>query len=203
MREPSSPTDFSCYIPSIHSSPVKFLGRLIDGTLSDRKAIVELEEKLSGCLKSIHKSYFTGSQKLWFLQHLVIPRVQWPLLIYEVSISCASSLEKHISVYIRKWLKIHPTITNLSFYSPLSPCPLPLKPLTAVLKSSKISGHLLLRDSIDPLVSSCNPRLKVGNWKVDEATTIAEAEMCFNQIQGPRQMGRNGLGIAKLPEIPE
>ena len=202
VREPSSLTDFSCYIPSIHTSPIKFLGRLIDGTLSDRKAIVELEEKLLGCLKAINNSSFKGSQKLWFLQHLVIPRVQWPLLIYEVSISCALSLEKHISVYIRKWLKIHPTITNLSFYSPLSPCPLPLKPLTAVLKSSKISGHLLLRDSIDPLVSSCNPRLIVGHWKVDKMPTIAEAEMNFHQIQGPRQVGRNGLGIAKLPEIP-
>ena len=31
------PTDFSDYIPSIHSAPVKFLGRIIDGSISDRK----------------------------------------------------------------------------------------------------------------------------------------------------------------------
>ena len=149
------------------------------------------------------KSFFSGAQKLWFLQHLVVPRIQWSLLIYEVSIFCASSLEKLTSVYIRKWLKIHPSTTNLSLYSPLSPCPLPLKPLTTVLKSAKISGHLLLRDSIDPAISSCSPKLKVGNWKIDSATTIAEAEMAFQQVIGPRQKGRNGLGIAKLSPIPE
>ena len=87
VNDPTSPTDFSCYIPSIHSSPVKFLGRLIDGTLSDRKAIKELEDKLSSLLQTIDKSPFSGTQKLWFLQHLVIPRIQWPLLIYEVSFS--------------------------------------------------------------------------------------------------------------------
>ena len=39
------PTDFSDYIPSIHSAPVKFLGRIIDGSISDRKSIDELEQK--------------------------------------------------------------------------------------------------------------------------------------------------------------
>ena len=203
MGNSLSLTDFDCYIPSIHSSPVKFLGRLIDGSLSDRKAIEELKEKLSTCLKTISKSFFTGAQKLWFLQHLVIPRIQWSLLIYEVSISCALSLEKSISIYIRKWLKIHPSITNLSIYSPVSPCPLPVKSLSSILKSAKISGHLLLRDSKDTTISSSNPNLKVGKWKVDKASTIAEAEMAFQQIQGPRQKGRSGLGIAKLDPIPE
>ena len=33
-------------ITSIHSSPVKFLGRIIDGSISDRKSIDELEQKL-------------------------------------------------------------------------------------------------------------------------------------------------------------
>lgn len=32
VSEPSSPADFSCYIPSIHSKPGRFLGRIIDGS---------------------------------------------------------------------------------------------------------------------------------------------------------------------------
>ena len=32
---PANPTDFSSYIPSIHTEPVKFLGRIINGSLSD------------------------------------------------------------------------------------------------------------------------------------------------------------------------
>ena len=100
----------------------------------------------------IDSSHFTGSQKLWFLQHLLIPCIQWPILIYEVPISLVSKLEQKTSVYIRKWLKLHKSITSLLFYSSASPCPLPVRSLTSVLKSSKISRHLLLKHSWDASV---------------------------------------------------
>ena len=64
------------------------------------------------------------------------------LLIYEIPISHASFLEKKISNFIRKWLNIHSSTTDISLYSLISPCPLPTKSSTSILKSSKISGHL-------------------------------------------------------------
>ena len=203
VKEPSAPTDFSCYIPSFHSKPVKFLGRIIDGSLSDRKSIKELEDKLLAGLRAIHKSHFKGSQKLWILQHLLIPKVQWALLIYEVSITCAAVLERKVSVFIRKWLNIHPSTTDISLYSTISPCPLPLKSLTNILRSSKISGHLLLRDSSDPLVSAANPKIRVGMWRPETATNIAEAELNFNKIRGPVNQGNLGLGVVKPTVIPK
>ena len=100
------PTDFSSYIPSIHSMPVKFLCHIIDGSISDRKSVDELDKKLSDGLKIIDKSYFKGPQKMWILQHLLIPRIQWPLLVYKVSISIATCLEQKVSRFIRKWLHL-------------------------------------------------------------------------------------------------
>ena len=114
-------------IPSIQSMPIKFLGRTVDGSLSDRKSVKELEDKLLSGLKLIHKSSFNSHQKLWILNHLLLPRIQWPLLIYEVPMSAATKLEAKVSVYMRKWLKLHHSLTNLCFYSKLSPCPLPTK----------------------------------------------------------------------------
>ena len=201
--KPSDPTDFSSYIPSIHSNPVKFLGRVIDGSISDRKSVHELDQKLSDGLNIIDKSCYKGSQKLWILQHLLIPRIQWPLLIYEVSISVASRLEQKVSSFIRKWLHLHHSTTNICLYSSSSPCPLPIKSLTSILKSSKISGHLLLRDSQDPLVSGSTPVLKSGSWKVEEAVRSAEAELHFKTIRGPPQFGRAGLGMSKRPTLPK
>ena len=67
----------SSSIPSIHSRPVKFLGRIMSGSLSDRNSSAELADKLLAGLKSIDRSHFTGTQKLWILQHLLIPRIQW------------------------------------------------------------------------------------------------------------------------------
>ena len=53
---PSDLTDFSAFIPSIHSNPVRFLGRIIDGSLSDRITIDELSAKLCKGLSVIDKS---------------------------------------------------------------------------------------------------------------------------------------------------
>ena len=73
--------EVSSPIPSIHSRPNKFLGHIIDGSISDRNSSTELIDKLLVRLSVIDKSHFTGMEKLWILQHLLIPRIQWPLLI--------------------------------------------------------------------------------------------------------------------------
>ncbi|XP_057310008.1 uncharacterized protein LOC130648007 [Hydractinia symbiolongicarpus] len=72
-------------------------------------------------------------------------------------------------------------------YSASSPCPLPLKSLSSVLKSAKISGYLLLRDSADPLVSGSPPDFKAGHWKVDQTVKSAESQLEFKKILGFHQ----------------
>ena len=202
VSSPRELSDFTSFIPSIHSRPVKFLGRIIDGSISDRKSLHELEKKLLDGLNIIDTSHFTGSQKLWFLQHLLIPCIQWPILIYEVPISLAFKLEQKASVHIRKWLKLPKSITSLSFYSSALPCPLPVRSLTSVLKSSKISRHLLLKYSQDPSVSSCVPKLQAGHWQVEEAVQACETDPRHKSIIGHHQHSRYGLGYIKSSKIP-
>ena len=162
-----------------------------------RKSVEELTSKLNSGLSIITKSHFKTSQKLWILHHLLIPRLQWSLLIYEIPMTHAICLERKISATMRKWLKLHHTTSNLCFYSKLSPCPLPMKSLTSILKASKISGHLLLRESKDPIVSSSVPSLKVGKWKVEESVNKAETELNFRKVLGIVQTGKAGLGNTK------
>ena len=145
VSKPTDSTDFS-FIPSIHSEPIRFLGRIIDGSISDRKAIDELENKLLDGLTILDKSCFRGPQKLWIMQHLLIPRIQWSLLIYEVPISVVVRLEQKTSSFIRKWPYLHHSTINICFYSSSSPCPLPIKSQTSMFKSCRISCLLLLRE---------------------------------------------------------
>ena len=134
VSEPENSIDFSSCIPFIHSRPIKFLGCIIDGSISDMNSLDELEKKLNTGLGIIDKSFFNGTQKWWILQHILIPRIQWPLLIYEVLISHATKLEQKISSFIRKWLHLHKSTSSLCFYSKASPCPLPINNLTSVPK---------------------------------------------------------------------
>ena len=47
-------------------------------------------------------------------------------------------LEQFTSVYIGKWLNTHHSTTNICLYSSTSPCPLPIKSLTSVLKAAEV-----------------------------------------------------------------
>ena len=51
-------------IPSIYSRPIKFLGCIIDGSISDRNSSAELKDKLLAGLSVIDRSHFTGTKKL-------------------------------------------------------------------------------------------------------------------------------------------
>ena len=119
-------------------------------------------------------------QKLRILQHLLIPRIQWPLLIHKILISLAFKLEQKVSIFIQKWLHLHYSTSNLCFYSTVSLCPLPIKTLSSALKASKFSGHLLLRNSQDPFVSSCIPKLQACTWKVEDAVLSCENHININ-----------------------
>lgn len=134
---PSGPSDISFFTHSIHTQPVKFLGWKIGGSLTDRKSIVEMEVKLFSALKIINDSYFRGTQKLWIMQHLLIPKIQWLLLM-----SLATSLVQKVSTFICKWLHLHHSMSNLCFYSAHSPCLLLIKSLILInsTKASKING---------------------------------------------------------------
>ncbi|XP_057310622.1 uncharacterized protein LOC130648588 [Hydractinia symbiolongicarpus] len=195
---PDNETVFSPIIPSIHNQPVRFLGRIINSSISDRKTIDRLEEKLLDGLSVNDKSLYTGPQKLWILQHHSIPRIHWPLLIDEVVISTAARLEQKVSRFIRKWLNLHHSITNISLHAESSPCPLPIKSLT----STKISGYLLLRHSKDPILSALNPTVKAGTWRANEEVDTVVSELNCKAMVGPIQYGKAGIGVTKRDVIP-
>ena len=188
-------------IPSIHSRPIKFLGCITDGSISDRNSSVELKDKLLERSSVIDRSHFTGTQKLWILQHLLIPRIQWPLLIYEIPFSLAFKLEQKVSVFIRKWLHLYHSTSSLCFYSSASPCSLPIKSLSSALKASKISGYLLLRNSQDPLVSSCVSNLRTGTWKVEDAVLSCENDIKISQVRGNGHYNKHGLRSTTTPKV--
>ena len=132
LPEVSSP------IPSIHSRPIKFLGRIIDGSVSDRNSSAELTDKLLAGQSVIDESHFSGMQKCLILQHLLILRIHWSLLIYEIPIFLACKLKQKVSVFIRRWLHLHHSASSLPFYSSVSSCPLPIKSSSLRLKASRL-----------------------------------------------------------------
>ena len=158
---------------------MRFLGRRICASLSDSENIETCISTFKNSLNDINSSKHNGIHKVWILQYLLLPRVRWPIQIYEVTFSPILKLKQFTSVYIRKCFQIHYSTTNICLYSSTSPCPLPIKRLTSILKAAKVSGHLLLRDSLEHLVNTSVPHLKVGEWKVEGVVKQREDKIEF------------------------
>ena len=61
----------------------------------------------------------------------------------------------------------------------ISPCPLPIKKLSSILKLSKASGQLRLGDSSDSNVLPANIEITAGKWSASEAVEDAETRLEF------------------------
>ena len=182
-------------IPSIQDNPVKTLGRIIDGSLKDRKSRDQLLEKVKEGLKRIDKSYFTGVMKLFCYQSVFLQRICWPLVIYEIPLSWVEQLEAKVNVFLRKWLGLHRSLSNVALFCQKAPCPLPISSISTEFKKRKVGSYLQLAESPDPTVSENVPEIYTGRkWKVGDAVREAQSDVRVKEIRGYTQTGTKGLG---------
>ena len=113
-------------IPTVQEQPVKSLGRMYKGNLSDRSQGVEIFNQAKEGLESIDHSKLSGKFKLWCLQFGLYPRLLWPLMIYEVTESRVEMIEKKCRAYTRKWLGLPKCLNNAALYGKGIPLELPI-----------------------------------------------------------------------------
>lgn len=86
--------------------PVKSLGRWYHVILTGTEQVDQLRQETICGLESMHKTMLPGRLKLWCLLFglipRLIPRLMWPLIIYEVPISKVEKLERLVSSIARK-----------------------------------------------------------------------------------------------------
>ena len=98
VSSPKQPSDFTPFIPSIHSKPVKFLVRIIDGSISERKSLDELEKKLLDSLNIIIHPALQAPKNSGSCSFCLF-------LVSGGSNGLVSKFEQKASVYIQKWPK--------------------------------------------------------------------------------------------------
>lgn len=103
-------------IPTVSEKPVKSLGRWYDWDLNDTVHVGEVRQQVVEGLKSIDSSALPGKLKLWCFQLGLLPRLLWPLTVYEVSLTAVEKLETLISSYNRKWLGVPRCLSRVGLY---------------------------------------------------------------------------------------
>ena len=91
-----------CSIPKISENLVKIPRRTISDSLSDKHQVDNLSLSVNKGFALIHKSNHIPVRELWILQHLLLPQLRWPPLIYEAPMTTVVKLVEKISNFIRK-----------------------------------------------------------------------------------------------------
>ena len=183
-------------IPTVSEQPVKSLGRWYNESLRDKDQVQQVRQDIADGLESINKTLLPGKLKLWCLQFGLLPRVMWPLTVYEVPITTVEKMERTITSYVKKWLGVPRCLSNIGLYGK-GVLELPLTSLTEEYKCSKVRLQMTLKDSKDQTISKAAPPLQTGwKWTPAKAVQQATSALRHQDIVGNIQHGRGGLGLA-------
>ncbi len=101
-------------IPTVSEQPVKSLGRWYNASLRDKDQVQQVRQDFTNNLENINRTLLPGKLKLWCLQFGLLPRVMWPLTIYELPITTVEKMERTMTSYVKKWLGVPRCLTNIS-----------------------------------------------------------------------------------------
>ncbi|KAK3756390.1 hypothetical protein RRG08_038879 [Elysia crispata] len=163
-------------IPTVSQEPVKSLGRWYDLSMKYTKRGLETVELATEGLLAINRCGLQGKLKVWCLQFMLIPKLLWPLLVYEICSTTveAIELEAKINKFTRRWLGVPPGLTDVEMYCCKAKLRLSLKSILEEYKCGKARLLSMLEDSEDPVVKTVQLTIKTGRkWKVVEAVDEA------------------------------
>ncbi|XP_075304756.1 retrovirus-related Pol polyprotein from type-1 retrotransposable element R2 [Odontesthes bonariensis] len=187
-------------IPSVGEKPVKSLGKIYDCTLRDTAALQATSEELGTWLRAVDKSGLPGKFKVWLYQHGILPRLLWPLLVYNVPITTVECFERKVSSFLRKWLGLPRSLSSIALYGRNNKLKLPFSSLTEEFMVTRAREVLLYRDSSDIKVSSAGIEVRTGRkWCAQEAVNQAESRLRHSELVGTVATGRAGLGSNPRP----
>ena len=101
-------------------------------------------------------------------------------MICEIPLSWMESVEAYLNGYLRKWLGVSKSMSNVSLYCDKTLRPLRIHGLVTEFKKRKVGGLLQLQQSEDQSVRDNVPELHTGRkWKVAvEASNVDSRIKC-------------------------
>ena len=103
-------------ITPIQELPIKHLGKECNDTLSEKEQIEYVTKQAMESLKTIDRCKLPGRYKAWILQHMMMPKLMWPLSIYNVPLTTVEWLQTKITASLKKWLKLPRRMSSACFY---------------------------------------------------------------------------------------
>ncbi|KAI8488878.1 hypothetical protein Bbelb_333960 [Branchiostoma belcheri] len=107
-------------------------------------------------------------------------------------------MERNINTYVKKWLGVPNSLTNIAIHSRKAKLNIPVRSLVEEFKVAKVRTSMTLSNSKDPVIRNFQPDLRSGRkWRVSAAVEEAEARLRHKEVVGATQTGRQGLGLIR------
>ena len=182
-------------ITSITEKPVKYLGKTYNMSLDEKQQIGEITKQAKADLRKIDRCRLPGRFKPWIVQHMLLPRLMWPLSIYNVPESKVESIQRLITASLKKWLGLPKSLSVDCLYSKSSKLQLPFTALTEEVKVAKVRNLVSLNNSVDPCISNANITVD-GGKKSNTPAEVKDAtyRLKIRDLVGTTNTGREGLG---------
>ena len=139
-------------ITTVREKPVKRLGRLYSIPPTDCHRGTEVQKVALKGIKSIDKTCLPGKMKAWCYQHSLLPRLLWPLQMYEIAISRAERIQQYSNKYLRKWFGVPPCFSKVGLCTNSGNLQLPISSLVEEFKIGKVRLHMMMKDSADEII---------------------------------------------------
>lgn len=148
-----------------------------------------------GWLKTMDKSGLPDKFKAWVYQHRILPRILWPLLIFEVPMTVVEGLERKVSRYLRRWLGLPCSLSDIGLYGNSNKLRLPFSSVKEEFMVARAREHLQYTGSKDPKVSGAGIVVKTGrNCSAGGAVQQAEVRLHHKTLIWTVAQRRAGLG---------
>ena len=176
---------------TVSRGPVKNPERWYDLSMNDTKRRLETVKLATEGLLAINRCGLQGKLKVWCLQFILIPKLFWPLLVYEICLTTVEAIEAKINKFTRRWLGVPPGLTDVAMCCRKAKLRLPLKSILEEYKCGKARLFSMLEDSEDKVVKTVQPTRKTGRKsKVVEAVDEAKGCLKIREVIGLTKTNR-------------
>ena len=191
-----TPTIDGKAITSITEKPVKHLGKEYNKSMNEKDQIEEVMKECKMSLKKIERCKVPGQYKAWMMQHMLLPRIMWPLTIYNIPMTKVEEMQRQITLKLKRWLGLPNSLSVESLYTKSGKLQLPFSELTEEVKASKARVLVTLEESEDPCVRNAEVKID-GGTKADTPKSVkdAKSKLRMQEITGIANKGREGLGL--------
>ena len=185
-------------ITQLQDKSIKYLGKSYNANLDEKEQMKAIESQVIGDLKKVERCRLPGRYKAWMLQYMLLPRLMWPLSIYNVPMSFVDRLQNKITAALKKWLGLPRSMSPACLYSKSAKLRFPFSELTEEVKAAKARNLMTLQESDDLHIKDSKISVD-GGKKVDTPSEICEAKsrLRMKDIVGIPNVGKEGLGLRK------